>query len=152
MPWKVETVMSRRKELVVLALLDGANVSELCRRAGISRKTGYKWLRRYLQGGDDSLHDRSKRPHRSPNRTDSEMEQVVVELRGEHPTKGAHVLARMLRDRGYDGVPSKSTITAVLRRHGLIDPTESAKRQPYKRFEHDQPTRCGRWTSRATSA
>jgi len=139
MPWKVETVMSRRKELVVLALLDGANVSELCRRAGISRKTGYKWLRRYLQGGDDSLHDRSKRPHRSPNRTDSEMEQVVVELRGEHPTKGAHVLARMLRDRGYDGVPSKSTITAVLRRHGLIDPTESAKRQPYKRFEHDQP-------------
>ena len=139
MPWKVETVMSRRRELVTLAQLDGADMSELCRRNGISRKTGYKWLRRYLEGGDESLQDLSRRPHRSPNRTSSEMEQVVVELRREHPTKGGHVLARMLKDRRYDGVPSKSTITAVLRRHGLIDPAESAKRQPYKRFERDEP-------------
>ena len=42
MPWKVETVMSRRKELVSLALSVGANMSELCRRSQISRKTGYK--------------------------------------------------------------------------------------------------------------
>jgi hypothetical protein len=42
MPWKVETVMSRRRELVTLAQLDGADMSELCRRNGISRKTGYK--------------------------------------------------------------------------------------------------------------
>ena len=67
------------------------------------------------------------------------MEQAVVDLRREHPTKGAHVLAQMLKNRGYEGVPSKSTITAVLRRHGLIDPAESTKRQPYKRFEHDEP-------------
>ena len=49
------------------------------------------------------------------------------------------MLAQMLKNRGYDPVPSKSTITAILRRHGLIDPAESAKRQPYKRFEHDEP-------------
>ena len=57
MPWKVETVMSRRKELVTLALSEESNMSELCRRAGISRKTGYKWLRRYRQQGDLGLHD-----------------------------------------------------------------------------------------------
>ena len=57
MPWKVETVMSRRKELVTLALSEESNMSELCRRAGISRKTGYKWLRRYRQQGDLGLHE-----------------------------------------------------------------------------------------------
>ena len=139
MPWKVETVMSGRKELVTLALSVGANMSELCRRSQISRKTGYKWLRRYRERGDEGLRDLSRQPDRSPNRTKREMEQAVLDLRREHPTKGGHVLAQMLKNRGYEGVPSKSTITAVLRRHGLIDPAESTKRQPYKRFEHDEP-------------
>ena len=49
------------------------------------------------------------------------------------------MLAQMLKDRRYDGVPSKSTVTAILRRHGLIDPAESSKHQPYKRFEHAEP-------------
>ena len=62
MPWKVETVMSQRKEFVTLAQSEGVNMSELCLRTGISRKTGYKWLKRYLEGGDDSLHDLPKRP------------------------------------------------------------------------------------------
>ena len=74
MPWKVETVMSQRKEFVTLAQSEGVNMSELCLRIGISRKTGYKWLRRYLEGGDQSLQDLSKRPVQSPNRTSPEME------------------------------------------------------------------------------
>ena len=139
MPWKVETVMSQRKEFVTLAQSEGVNMSELCLRTGISRKTGYKWLKRYLEGGDDSLHDLPKRPRHSPNRTSQQIEQLVVDLRREHPTKGGHVLARMLQDRGCDRVPSKSTITAILRRHGLIEPAESAKRESYRRFEHDEP-------------
>ena len=57
----------------------------------------------------------------------------------------------MLADRGDQAVPAKSTITAILRRHDLIAPAESAKRQPYQRFEHAQRTICGRWTSRAIS-
>ena len=47
MPWKVDPVMSQRKEFVALAQSEGVSMSELCRRIGISRKTGYKWLRRY---------------------------------------------------------------------------------------------------------
>ena len=50
MPWRVETVMSQRKEFVALARSEGVIMSELCLRSGISRKTGYKWLRRYLEG------------------------------------------------------------------------------------------------------
>ena len=139
MPWKEETVMSQRKEFVTLALKDGANVSEECRRLGISRKTGYKWMRRYQEGGDGGLEDLSRRPHRSPNRTSEEVEQAVVELRLEHPKKGAHVLARMLRDRGIQDAPSKSTVAAILRRKGLIEPEGSARHTPYKRFERENP-------------
>ena len=139
MPREVSTVVFRRKEFVTLAQSEGANISELCRRMKISRKTGYKWLNRYVEYGDEGLFDLSKRPHHSPNRTSQEVEQLVVDLRREYPTKGSHVLARMLSDRGCDLVPSKSTITAILRRNGLIEPSESDSRQSYKRFEHDEP-------------
>ena len=44
MPWKVETVMSARKEFIALAQVDGVNMSELCRRMKVSRNTGYKWV------------------------------------------------------------------------------------------------------------
>ena len=139
MPWRENTIMSQRKEFVSLARMDGANISELCRSFGISRKTGHKWLRRYLKGGYEALEDLSKRPRSSPNRTSHEMEQAVVKLRLERPAKGAHVLARMLRDRGYDPVPAKSTINAILRRYGFIEPSQSAKAKRYKRFEHERP-------------
>ena len=104
MPWKVGTPMSLRKEFIALAQSDGVNMSELCRRMEISRKTGYKWLRRYAQAGGQSLHDLPRRPHSSPQQTSREMEERIIALRQAHPTKGAHVLARMLQDRGYTGV------------------------------------------------
>ena len=56
------SVMSERAEFVVLALADGANVSALCRRFGVSRKTGYKWLSRYATEGSARLADQSRRP------------------------------------------------------------------------------------------
>ena len=87
MPWKVGTVMSQREEFVVLAQSEGVNMSELCLRSGISRKTGYKWLRRWLEGGERSLEDLPKRPHNSPNHTSAEMEQMVIDLRRSSPPK-----------------------------------------------------------------
>ena len=79
----------------------------------------------------------AKRPHHSPNRTGAEMEQLG-DLRREHPTKGGHVLARMLKDRGHNRW-TKSTITAILRRHRLIEPADSLKHKAYRRFEHQRP-------------
>jgi transposase-like protein len=69
MPWKETTRMSLRMEFVKQALKRGRNINELCRRYGISRKTGYKWLRRYQAVGAEGLQDRSRWPQRSPNRT-----------------------------------------------------------------------------------
>ena len=46
MPWQEVSVVSLRTEFVTFAQREGANISELCRRFGISRKTGHKWLKR----------------------------------------------------------------------------------------------------------
>ena len=51
MPWSPVTVSDQREEFVRLADSPGVSLSELCRRFGISRKTGYKWLGRWQQQG-----------------------------------------------------------------------------------------------------
>src|SRR4051812_44755198 len=85
MPCKECCAMSLREEFVMLATADGANVSALCRRFGISRKCGYKWQGRYRAAAGDgpgpaaaggpsaALADRSRRPHRSPRRTGEDL-------------------------------------------------------------------------------
>jgi transposase InsO family protein len=139
MPWKVESLMSPRQEFVILASVQDANVSLLCRRFGISRKTGYKWLGRSRQGADADLADRSRRPHHLPGKTEAAVEQLVIELRRQHPAWGARKLKRRLEDKGHAGVPARSTVNSILGRHGLIDPLESAKHAPIRRFERAAP-------------
>ena len=139
MPWGEMSTVSLRREFVMLAVQDGSNIRELCRRYGIQPRIGYKWLERYRSKGEAGLEDRSRRPGQSPARTPSEMEARVITLRGRHPSWGGRKLARRLRDLGHEAVPSPSTITAILHRHGLIDPEASALRVPVRRFEHDRP-------------
>jgi transposase InsO family protein len=122
----------------MLALRDGANFAELCRRQGIQRRIGYKWLDRYRLAGEAGLRDRSRRPRGSPNRTEGRMEAAVLELRSQHPCWGARKLARRLRDLGHEHIPSVSTITAILYRHGLIDPAASPSHQAFIRFEQER--------------
>ena len=62
MPWRERTVSGEREAFVLLAVMPGANVSELCRRFGISRSNGFKWLKRYKEGGLAGLESLSRRP------------------------------------------------------------------------------------------
>src|ERR1700685_1754981 len=119
MPWKVESLMSLRPEFVTLASMQDANVSLLCRRFGISRKTGYKWLGRFCRESAPGLADRSRRPHHLPTKTEAAMEQSVIELRKQHPAWGARKLKRRLEDKGHANVPARSTVNSILGRHGL---------------------------------
>jgi transposase InsO family protein len=138
-PWQEVSTMSLRKEFVTLAMHPGANVSELCRRFGISRKTGYKCLGRYIAAGDAGLSDVSRRPCASPRRTPASIEQALLELRQAHPAWGARKLLRRLRDLGYERLPAPSTCHAILQRAGYIAPEESAKHQAFIRFERAHP-------------
>lgn len=139
MPWQEQTRMSLRQEFVSLAAQEGANVRQLCRRFGISPTTGYIWLARYAAAGDAGLAERSRRPTRSPAHTPADVEQTVLALRQAQPTWGGRKLRQRLLDLGCTAVPSASTITAILRRHGHLAPTSAAAHTPWQRFEHAQP-------------
>lgn len=139
MPWIEVSTMSLRHEFVQLAGQEGANVRALCRRFGISPKTGYKWLQRNAVEGSEGLLDRSRRPETSPGRTPAVMEHAVLTLRDQHPAWGGRKLQTRLLTLGHDGVPSPSTITAILRRHGRLDATQGAQHSAWRRFEHAVP-------------
>lgn len=137
MPWSEVSRIDSRAEFSQLALVDGANVSALCRRFGISRKTGYKWLGRVAAGSD--VADRSRRPLSNPAHTAAATEASVVALRHRHPTWGGRKIRHRLLDLGGDPVPAASTISGILRRHGLIDPDEALGHTAFQRFEHPRP-------------
>src|SRR6184192_1305056 len=86
MPWREVSVLDQRREFVELAMQEGANRRELCRRFGIHPDTGYKWLGRWA--ADEELADRSRRPHSSPRRTERPMEARILALRYAHPPGG----------------------------------------------------------------
>jgi len=139
MPWKEATTMSLRTDFVHLVELEKASVSQLCIQFGVSRKTGYKWLKRYREGGESDLADRSRRPRRSPWRSPDEIETMVVEVRQQHPAWGGRKIKAFLENKGHPQVPSPSTITEILRRNDQIDEAEAAKHRPWQRFEMEAP-------------
>jgi transposase InsO family protein len=139
MSWEVESLMSLRHEFVSFAGRPDANVSALCRRYQISRKTGYKWLARSRSDPADALADRPRRPACSPGKTPAEVEQLVLGVRSEHPAWGARKIKRRLEDLGQAGVPARSTVNDILRRGGMIDPRESAGHRAFVRFERAAP-------------
>src|SRR2546421_4112154 len=139
MPWKESTCMTQRREFVLLANVPEVNVSQLCNRFGISRKTGYKWRSRFQTDDAQALADQSRRPHRSPRRTLPSIEEQVLTLRTEHPAWGGRKLRARLLALGHSSVPAASTITAILHRHQQIAPEESAQHQSFRRFEHPAP-------------
>ena len=139
MPWKAASAMSLRLEFVRLAMTGSANIRSLCRRYEISPKTAYKWIDRYREGGAEGLGDRSRRPHHSPVQTARGIEHAIVHLREKHPSWGARKLHRRLVVQGYHALPSVSTITAILHRHGCINPIDTQKHQPCQRFEAAEP-------------
>ena len=139
MPWREETLMSSRRKFVAAVCSSSETVAGACRRFGISRKTGYKWLRRYEEYGEAGLADVCRRPHRSPCRTAIEVEKRVVEVRERHPAWGGRKIHAVLRRSGLAGVPAPSTITGILRRHGYIDAEESQKHRAFERFERESP-------------
>src|SRR4051812_35292662 len=139
MPWITATAMSQRHEFVLLASHSGRNFRRLCRRFGISAKTGYKWLGRFVVGGEAALADRSRRPKRSPGQCPPEIAAQVIAVREENPTWCGRKLRRRLQDLGQVQVPAASTCTEILRRANLLSSQTNEPVRPWQRFERDQP-------------
>ena len=139
MPWKECSVMDERLRFVA-RLLDGEAMSEVCREFGISRKTGYKIFTRYKDQGLEALTDRSRRPVRYANQLPPQIENQIVALKQEKPHWGARKIRELLVRRlaGDVRIPAKSTIHAVLHRHGLV----KGLRRPRSRA-HGTPLSAG---------
>jgi putative transposase len=118
MPWRETSILDERRDFVRLALQEGANRRELCRRFGITPDAGYRWLSRW-KAGDEELADRSSRPANSPRRSGAEVEARVLAVRDAHPAWGARKIAQVIRRGGVEP-PSLSTIHAILQRHDRI--------------------------------
>ena len=106
----------------VIRLKDGESMASLCREFGISRKTGYKIVDRYEECGWEGLTDRARRPHRYANQLPEQLEAAIVAAKREKPSWGARkIRERLLRRMPSEvKVPARSTIHAILDRHGLV--------------------------------
>ena len=131
MPWENRTVDEQRKEFALTAQHTD-NFSALCREYGITRATGYKWLKRFESGKPFS--ELSRRPHSSPNRTPEAIEEAILSLRRENPGWGARRIHCVLVDKGIR-MPCVKTVNTILNRNGMISKEESLKHKPYTRFE-----------------
>jgi transposase len=104
--------------------------AELCARYGISRKTGYKWVRRFLEGGFPALGDCSRRPRSCAHRTPAATEDAILEVRRRHPFWGPKKLLKLCRRRHPERTwPARSTICSILKRNGLV-PEPRRRRRP----------------------
>lgn len=107
MPWEAKTVMEQREQFVSEVMARKNTVSALCRKYGVSRKTGYKWLKRAADGLP--LCDQSRRPNRQPSKTADEVESMIVEMRLLHPVWGGKKIRAVLEAAGEEGLPSGKT-------------------------------------------
>lgn len=154
MPWKeVDRVELRR--IFIERVRSGVNMSEACRDFGISRPTGYKWLRRYDREGVDGLRDRSRRPLRV-SLTDPDMVEAIIRERSRRKW-GARKIRKRLETLGSNP-PSERTVNRILKREGLQDSRRGEPETP-QRFERSRPNALwqmdhksairGKWRSRA---
>jgi transposase InsO family protein len=111
-----------QKTLFIADHLRGTrSVTELCTEYGISRKTAYKWIDRFIRRGPAGLEDRPRRPRQSPNATAPIVVAALIDLRRRHPTWGAKKLLAVLHRRHPQwSLPCRSAVCNLLHRHGLI--------------------------------
>lgn len=148
MAWKETCVMRERIKLIGDYLTGEYGISELAAEYDISRKTAYKWISRYEAQGWSGLEDQSRAPMHHPNMVVWEIEQQLLELKARRPLWGAPKLRRKLLEAvGVDRCPAESTISEILRRHGLSRVAKGRRRavpteQPFGHCQEANRTWC----------
>ncbi|MDH7945163.1 helix-turn-helix domain-containing protein, partial [Pseudohongiella sp. SYSU M77423] len=145
MPWKECNRMDERLKFVA-RLLDGEPMTQVCRDFGISRKTGYKIFNRYKDSGLEGLVDRSRRPYRHANKLPVQVERTILKLKQQWPDWGApKIREKLIRNFPTIKAPAKSTVHAVLERHGLVTPRKKRRYRAQGTPLSDSLTPNGLW-------
>lgn len=140
MPWLTTDPMKERTKLVLewedrrKHSPDGrVNLSELARKYGVTRQSVHTWIARYRRanGALDSLAEKSRRPHSSPNKVPDDVEALIVAAKKAYPKWGPRKLRWILADRYPQREwPSASCMSAILKRHGLTTQRRKRRRSP----------------------
>ena len=134
----VELRVAEQRLRAVWEVLDGASVTEVARRFGVSRQSVHVWLRRYA--ADQGLGDRSSRPYGCPHQMSPVTEARIVEIRRAHPAWGADRIGYQLERDGVSPVPGRTSIYRALVRNGLVVPGQRRRRRSdYRRWERARP-------------
>ena len=133
MPWARTDWMSERMKFIAAYLEYEASFADLCRDFGVSRKTGYKWARRYEADGPTALDERSRAPHTHPNAVAPHIVEAILAVRRRHLRWGPRKLQVVLQRRQPRMLlPAASTIGDILKRHGLVRKRRRIRRSsPY---------------------
>ena len=135
MPWKAATPVESRLDFVHAVKRAEVSMAELCRRFGVSRQNGYKWLQRYEESGLAGLELRSRAPNTSPRSMTSEVRELVLAARKRFPHWGPRKLRAILsRRHPLILLPATSTIGVLLEREGLVQPRKLRPKTPP--YEH----------------
>lgn len=121
MPWKDTNAMQQRIQFIRDWLKRTHSVSDLCALYGISRKSAYKWIERYLHDGPDWAMDRGHEARVVHNRTPPEVELALMQMRAQHPSWGARkLLHRVGQQQPELPLPHESTVCEMLKRNGMV--------------------------------
>jgi transposase InsO family protein len=121
MPWKERTALEDRKSFVLEWGNGGDSFAELCRQHGVSRVTGYKWVKRFEAGGEAALLEESRAPHRIAGAMSAAVADRIVNLRHHHPRWGPRKLrAYLIAREPKKPWPAPSSIGQLLVREGLV--------------------------------
>jgi transposase InsO family protein len=130
-PWKVSSIMEHRERFVQEYWKRRQSLTALCEEYGIHRKTGWKWVKRFTEGGRPALVDRSHRPHRVAHALSEDVVRLVIETRKRFPMFGPKKLHAYLSQHEPDTRwPALSTIGVLLKEHGLIAERRRRARTP----------------------
>jgi putative transposase len=119
MPWKEQLIMGQKIEFVE-SVEKGEPIAKACRRFGISRVTGHKWMDRFREQGYEGLDEESRRPKGTPLGTAEDVVMAVLQARESYPRWGPRKLVEVLRRKFRDKTPSSRTIARVLRKANKI--------------------------------
>ena len=121
MPWSQTSPMDQKTQFIADHLRNTLSITELCELYGISRKTGYKWIDRYLTYGPCGLDEHSRTPRNCPHQTPDYAVAAILEARRRHPSWGAKKLLAILHKRHPRWPwPARSTVCELLSRNGLV--------------------------------
>jgi putative transposase len=153
MPWS--TTVEQRYELILKHLEERLPIIELASEYGISPKTTYKWIKRFLEQGRPGLEDQSRAPLRCPHTIPEKVAELLLAARKKHPTWGPRKILPWL-ERRHSGLelPAASTVGDLYRRHGLVRHRrrgDGPRAKLRRRHRRSIPTPSGRSTTRDTS-